>query len=260
MKKIAIFVEGFTEKIFTIRLLQSLAGRRQITFVFMRQENGLIKHDPGSIENVLTGMIDSHMIDGTKKSDELIELSTANPDEQCGQDDIYVLIINCGTDSQVVSQIKRKQKSLHAAGYSKIIGLKDLHPASLMDEASLNTDIQNIINSAEIETSFVFAVLETESWFLEEVNHFEKIDPQMTLPAILEKGFDLVNKRGYEWESPAKTLHQIYSEWKYAYRKNRRSINRTVGVLDWDEMYVNVSSKSPSLRRLIDYFENALFE
>ena len=99
MTKIAIFVEGHTELIFMDRLVQEFAS-----------EVGLaVEHAQGS--------------GGSKRARrwKMYKQVTPGPQHQ-----YYVLIVNCTGDSKVNSDILDRYDGLVRAGYSFIIGLRDV--------------------------------------------------------------------------------------------------------------------------------------
>jgi hypothetical protein len=94
-KRFAVFVEGLTEQEFTIRLLTELAGKHGIEFEVHRQDRGYLS-----------------LVDFIPHESPVI----------------HVLVANCCNDGQVKSQIKDQYNSLKSAGYSLIVGLRDVYP------------------------------------------------------------------------------------------------------------------------------------
>ena len=54
---------------------------------------------------------------------------------------VHVLIANCCNDEQVKSQIKDNYQSLKRAGYSLVIGLRDIYPFGHDDIAKLEAGL-----------------------------------------------------------------------------------------------------------------------
>lgn len=226
MRKIAIFVEGYTEQQFIVKLLLSIAGRREITIEIKEQNKGSLH---------------------------LTEIKgVTNPL------DYYILLVNCCTDNQVKSQINKQYQSLKQSGYSKVIGLRDVFPKSHTDIPKIQRLMNvGLPNTDDIE--IVLAILEIEAWFIEEHTHFTRVHPQMTLENIARLGINLRTSRAEDLPNPAELLHQIYSNWNMAYKKKSNQINRSIEALCETELYCNVSQRSTSLNTLISSLENAMF-
>jgi hypothetical protein len=93
--KVALFVEGLTELEFVKSLITELCGARGIAFEIYEQYRGnlvlvKVERPPGA--------------------------ST------------HILIADCHSDDQVKTQIRDQYPSLVAAGYSHVIGLRDVYP------------------------------------------------------------------------------------------------------------------------------------
>jgi hypothetical protein len=103
------------------------------------------------------------------------------------------------------------------------------------------------------------AVMEIESWFLDELTHFQRIHPNLTLPRITAAGFDLVNRNGSSWDHPAETLDTIYKLEGRRYRKKIPHIRRTINSIDMDEFYLTSRGRSQSLSGFLESIEDAIF-
>ncbi|WP_165385155.1 DUF4276 family protein [Rahnella sp. CFA14(1/10)] len=229
-KKIAIFVEGLTEQEFVIKLIQELAGKRGVVFEVRKQHKSLL---------------------------DLVELrtdNTLNPE-------IFVLMVNCATDSQVKSQIRDQFQNLKNAGYSTIIGLRDIYPDfKRQDVPRLQQSLYlGLVMDPALPINLHLAILEIEAWFLEELTHFARIDAGIKLQNIVNAGFDPSSSRAYELDHPADTLHLIYNSVGKAYNKTKKHIQRTVEALSYDSLYVDVRGKSPSLDAFVSSLESAIF-
>lgn len=226
LKKLAVFVEGFTEQEFTIRLIIELVGKHNVSFEIHRQDKGHLS---------------------------LVELRAQLTPA------IHILVANCCTDNQVKSQIADQYLSLQSAGYSLVIGLRDVYPLGHADipklEANLNIGLPAGIPAIRMH----LAILEIEAWFLEELTHFERIDPNLTLPIVIANGFDYLNVRAADLPNPAMTLDNIYKSVGKRYQKKAKHIQRTVEALSYEDMYENVSSKSPAFNKYLLSLEEGLF-
>lgn len=226
MKKIAVFVEGYTEQQFVIKLINSIAGKRGVTFELREQFKGLLQ---------------------------IVEL------RQVQDSEFFILLVNCQADSQVKSQVVSQHASLTASGYTKIIGLRDVFPHTHEDLPMVEKFLSAGLPVNGIKIEIVLAVMEVESWFIDELTHYSRIDPTMTVESIVAKGYDIVGVRGHQWQQPAATLDAIYSGWGIRYRKRTNQINRSVNALSDEELYVTVRHKAPSLDGLINSLEDCFF-
>ncbi len=225
-KKFAVFVEGLTEQEFTIRLMTELAGKHGIEFEIHRQNKGYL-----SLVNFI-------------------------PHESPV---IHVLVANCCNDEQVKSQIKDQYESLKSAGYSLVVGLRDVYPSTHNEISILE---RNLLVGLSIDTLPVhlhLAVMEIEAWFLEELTHFYRIDEKITDTKIISNGFDFNAIQASELPHPAETLEKIYQSVGKGYSKNKRQLQRTIDALSYEDLYVNTYQKAPSLEKFINSLEKGLF-
>lgn len=225
-KKLAIFVEGLTEQEFTIQLIIELAGRHQVSFELHRQDRGYLS-----------------FVEFRHHSSPVI----------------HVLVANCCTDNQVKSQIADQHRSLQLAGYSLIIGLRDVYPLTHVDIPQLEKYLHIGLPTGFPAIRMHLAILEIEAWFLEELTHFQRIDPNITLSTVIANGFDYLNVRADDLPNPANTLDTIYKSVGKRYTKKTRHIQRTIDALSYEDMYVNVSSKLPAFNNFLLSLEEGMF-
>jgi len=226
MSKIAIFVEGLTEQELTIKVIESLCGHRQVRFEIHRQERGILNF----VE--IRGVDHAH---------------------------IYVLVANCSHDGQVKTQIIDRYNGLVTQGYNKIIGIRDVYPFGKSELEQLEINKYYGIPSGEVPIEMHFAIMETESWFLDEITHFKRISPELTIEYLSSCGYDVENNYGDYWDHPAKILDEIYSLKNFRYKKTKRSIKRTINALDMENFYINSTIRSKSLSNFIDSIESVIF-
>jgi phosphohistidine phosphatase SixA len=103
------------------------------------------------------------------------------------------------------------------------------------------------------------AIMETEAWFLEEVTHFSHIDKKITNANLVANGFDPAIMRAHALQQPAVILDNIYKSAGKRYKKTKKQIQRTVKVLSYEELYVNIRPKAPSLDSFVSSLEAGLF-
>lgn len=177
----------------------------------------------------------------------------------------FMLIADCATDGQVLTQIRERYGNLVGQGYTQILGLRDVYPLTHADIARLRVGLANGIPTGNVPVEIHLAVLETEAWFLDEWTHFERIDPSLTEANRKAGGFDLRSNPGEQWPHPARTLSSIYRLAKKTYltaggrRKRAYHIDRTISTLDPEELYVSVAARSASFGRFVSSLETALF-
>ncbi|KFX61029.1 DUF4276 family protein [Paraburkholderia fungorum] len=226
MRSIAIFVEGLTEQEFVVKLLSAVAGRKGITFEIKRQHRGLL------------------------------ELTELRPHMA---PDFYVLVVNCCNDGQVKSQIKDQYNSLKAAGYSLVVGLRDVYPLTAADIPKLNANMYTGLAVDTLPIALHLAILEVEAWFIEESTHFTKIDPAISADILKANGFHPGVDLACDLPHPAETLDAIYSTVGKRYAKKANQIQRTVEALSYEELYVNVRQRAASFHEFLNTLEASMF-
>lgn len=226
IKKIAFFVEGKTEQEFTVKLIRELLGKKNARFeIFEQFRSNLVlqevKDDGAAIYNIL--------------------------------------IACCNTDNQIKSQINENYNRLVQEGYSYIVGLRDVYPLTHADVPKVLSLLNDRLVQGPVPIILNLAILEIESWFLQECTHFQRISPDITHDMKLSSGYDCDNVNAESIANPADMLHTIYSKVGMAYKKRGSYINRTIGALSFEEVYVNCSKKSASLNAYIQSIETSLF-
>lgn len=223
MKRAAFFVEGLTEAIFLQRLLEEIIGKRHLVFRFAEQKFGRVVFAAPST----------------------VELATYE-----------ILIVNCCNDDQVKSRIIEERERLIVAGYSLIVGIRDVYPADATAIPYLRRFLHHRLPTSGIKIEMILAVMEIEAWFISEHTHFQRISPTLTTEAIQASvGFDIQLIDVETIACPADTLHLIYSVAGMAYHKTRSHFQRTVDELDIAEIYWNKSSSVPALGHLVSVID-----
>ncbi len=222
----AIFVEGKTETYFAKKLVEEIGGRKKLA-VISKELHGDVAHCSRVIHQVTATNI----------------ANTAA---------YYVLVLDCGNDDKVVSDIGAHYQKLVSSGYSIIVGIRDVYPIKREDIEKLRRNMGYMIPTKPILVQYVLGVMEVECWFLSEHTHFERISGALNPDRIRDKlGFDVrvddMQLRG----KPADDLHAAYAIEKLAYTKRAKNIQRTVNALDYAEVYLSVKDRVPDLGRLI---------
>lgn len=235
MKKIAIFVEGQTEQFFVSKLLQEIAGRKNIS-VTLYQLRG-----------------------GSKSPKQQILVSNPLYSSQSFMATHEVLIYDCGSDEKVKSDILEQGPSLKAQGYSKILGIRDLYPWPHTELTRLERGLKFIPSHYQplpLPHDIIVAVMEVEAWFLAECHHYGRIDANLSVSLITSQlGFNPCTEDMTLRPHPAKDLHDIYHLVGKAYQKKAKQVQRTVECLDYAEIYLKPkSTQLAELIRQIDAF------
>ena len=229
MKKLAIFVEGLTEQLFVQKLLVEIAAKNHFTFELRRA------------------------FGGNRVPRRLITLTAANnpPDPSA-----LVMIIDCGTDNRVMSDVRDTYDKLVASDYSGIIALRDVYPEDRGDLPKLELGAKYGIKTVPVLVNTVFAVMEVEAWFIAEYTHFQRIDPALTKDFVEAKmGFDITACAVEDFGHPADILNQIYQLAGHSYVKRRDSLQSCIDAIDYAALYFGASNRSNSFRNLLVHLD-----
>lgn len=223
MKKVAIFVEGYTEFYFLERLIAELAGWGKVSLELAKQHAG-----------------------------RLILLNTTGAPQETAL--IHVLLVNCCGDGSVKSFILERKTRLAEQGYTHVLGLQDLYPKQHHDLEKFKSMISKGLDDENIDIKMCIAVAEIEAWFLGELTHYARIDPQLSHEIIIEKlNFDPVNSDiELEVRHPSKLLDKVYNIAGLSYSKRESEVKRVISSLNYEELYTTTRDKSKSLNNLLE--------
>lgn len=236
MKKLAIFVEGLTEQLFISKLFIELAGEKNIKIECQKA-----RRTPSG-----------------NRSFQVIDATATTTDQK-----YYVLIRDCGSDSTVKTDIINSCENLSHKNYEKILGLRDVYPLKHSDIPQLERRLSFGVPTRFIPIRILLAVMECEAWFLAETTHYEKIDPLITLDKVrnllsFDPSCDNVENR----TNPADDLNRIYHLAGKAYikdrKKDRKRISRTIEVLDYGLIYLDLRNRIQRLGELITEIDEFL--
>lgn len=233
MIKIAVFVEGQTEQLFAERLIEEIAGRNRVSIVKRR-----------AVGKGIVGSRTLLTIEGERGTEARY----------------YAVLIDCGCDNRVGSDIRDNYEKLVESGFSFIIGIRDVYPDfRLADVPKLRTHLNYKLRTVPIQVLFVLGVMEIEAWFLAEHTHFLKLSPLLTLPAIVSAvGFDPSQDDLTLRTHPAEDLNRIYTLAGLSYNKKRWRTLFTLDALDFEVIYLTLRSRIPDLHAFILHIENFL--
>lgn len=230
MKRAAFFVEGLTELLFVKRLLSEVAGAKRIIF----QEEAW-------------------------HSKAFVTLTSAPLTP--GDETHFALIIDCQGDRSVKSAMMDRRQRLQAAGYERLVGLRDVYPEDRSTIADLRRSLRYGVPTRGVRTTIYLAVMEIEAWFVQELSHFARIDSSLTDAVLQASG--ILMPQGLSAETldhPAATLDEIYKLANKRYRKRRAQLSRTVDALDFAELYLRHRDGLPSFASFVGEIESFLAE
>ncbi len=174
MKKIAFFTEGQSELIFVCRLIEIIFIDREI--------------------NVECVDLNNENSDSNSNFDCLTNINFPNPE-------IHFLIINCGSDDGVISNIKSQANKMFEKNFDYILGLRDvgykqfiklcynnqrpnkINNVVVADYINQKLDLIRRINGSG-RIHLHFEVMEFEAWLLSMHSLFPKIDETLTIENI----------------------------------------------------------------------------
>lgn len=219
MKKVAIFVEGMTEQKFVVMFLTEWFNSLGIQVQLAKQLRGTV----------------------------VLQTVSVTPTNI----DAFVMVVDCANDEQVMTQIRDQYQKLVNAGYTAVIGLRDVYPKTHSEIELLRKGLERALPKGSIKAEIYLAEMEVEAWFIAEATHFSRISPKLTVKRIADGGFDL-SIPCESWPQPANTLHQIYKLEGLAYRKSAKNVKRTIAALSRTEIAINVIPAVSSLSGFVD--------
>lgn len=227
MKKIAFFVEGQTEAIFTRRLISELASERDIRLQLHKLSNG-----------PLTILTNQH---------------------QQGDEKYYALICDCGNDSSVKTKIIENAEGLSAQGFDKIIGLRDLRPGTLAELRKYRRLLPKGLQELPVPTEIIIAVREIEAWFIAEWRHFRNIHHSLTPHRIWSSlQVDVRTHDVRAIDEPYELLRASYAIFKIPYSKKAKQVRRIMDAISFEHFYDDVRQRVEEVDQFITAIEDFL--
>ena len=234
MKRIAIFVEGLTEQILVRRMLETVMQKKNIAIQTVKITGG-------------------HSI--------RMNFTIMHAAKVYGRTAYYVLIYDCGGETNVKGYLMMQRKKLVEKGYTCILGLRDVYPNFTQEDIpKLEKGLNFQISQKGALTHIHLAIMETEAWFLGEYHHLRKVSQSLT-PEFIEKrlGFNPKTENMEDRQAPAQDLKRVYRLVGHDYTKKRYKLNSIVSKLDFYYFTHSLSSKMKSLgdfvRQLETFFE-----
>jgi hypothetical protein len=228
MIRIAVFVEGQTER----KFVKKLIGRRYRSISFAVKEISL------RYKNSFIRMGEA---DGT------------------GSVDCRLLIVEVPSVEKVLSVIRDNASSLVSRyGYERLIGLRDLRPKKRRDKETVIAAIARFLARVpeHDRIGVVVAIMETEAWFLCDWRMFEKMDTSLTREYIKrERGVDVAEgDPELIYDKPSKTMDDILSLVGMRYRKREEEVDQVVNNLDMQYLFSCIG-KIDSFFRFVGEFD-----
>lgn len=230
MKKLAIFVEGLTEQILVRHMLKAVLDRNRIAIQTVKITGG------HNVRMSFTVMRAAHV------------------DHQT---DYYVLIYDCGGESNVKGYLVSQREKLVANGYTRILGLRDAYPNFGREELpKLIRGLNYQLPQKKAFTRIYLAIMETEAWFLGEYRHLRKISRRLT-PEFIEKnlGFNPRTENMEGRDQPARDMKAVYQLAGHDYTKKRDRLNAVVSKLDFNFFTHELARKMSSLGSFVEGLE-----
>lgn len=231
MHKLAIFVEGYTELLFADRLITEIGETHSIAIEHRKISGG---GKSGKVPRVMS----------------TIQAANINSDKK-----YFILIFDCGGDTQLKARILEEHQGLTSSGYFKIIGLRDVFPEfSYADIPRLQLGLKTYIKTSLIPVDFILSVMEIEAWFLSEINHFSSISTSIDFDNVKKTlGLDLINDDFSTRHNPAKDLDDVYKTGGVSYQKGS---DLTINALDYTYAYIELPKKIPYLKQLCKHLDD----
>jgi hypothetical protein len=224
MKKIALFVEGQTEQIFSAKLIREFIGKHGYTIEKYK------------------------FIGGHKIERKPLKLTTKSTDSE---NEFYFIIYDCGGDGKVQSDIRERIDSLQEEAFNLIIGIRDVYPETDLEKLRKYLYFR-ISSHASVAVKIVLAINEIESWFIAEENHYAKISSELSFETVNKiSGIDVRSDSTESIPHPSSILKQIYIEGGTTYNKSEKKVHRTVDALDYDNLYLAVRKRNASLNEFL---------
>lgn len=231
MKKIAFFVEGQTEQVFINRLVKEIIGYNNLTVLLKKITGGTNAPKREFVRNYSISL----------------------------KSEYTALIYDCGSDNRVKSEILDNINSLREAGYTCIVGLRDLYPLSIEELPRLEKGLKFLpypLKKKDCPFDIVIAVREVETWFLAETSHFQKVNKSLT-GRFIEKhlGFNPDTVNPISREHPSEDINRIYKLVGRSYTKKYWQVEKLVNRLDFNKIRKDLRYKISSLDELITTIE-----
>ena len=231
MRRLAIFVEGLTEQILVRQMLQAVLDRNRIAIQAVKITGG---HNVRMSFTVMKAADVNH------------------------QTEYYVLIFDCGGETNVKSYMLAHRQKLVSNGYQMVLGLRDVYPSfERKDVGKLRKGLNHQLPQKRARTHIHLAIMETEAWFLGEFHHLRRVSKLLS-PEFIEKHLGF-NPRTADIEGrdhPSTDLKAAYQLAGHDYTKKRDRLNAVVSKLDFKYFTHGLCERLPSLNLFVTDLES----
>ena len=205
MSRIAIFVEGQTEKIFVERFLQEYLGGCQIEIEFQKRLGKTLTKVTGIRHNPFA--------------------------------EYHFSIIDMTGDSNVFSALYERAEQMMQRGYAYLLGVRDVYPQYTRDKIPIILrDLRKLFSRFSFGDRLkpIFAIMEIEAWFLADYKVFSRINSSIT-PEFVKKqlNIDLLQTNPQSYEHPSSIVNKIFNLFGETYKKREKQSYQIVYRLDY---------------------------
>jgi len=207
LKKIGIFVEGQTDRIFVVKFLSEyLGGEHKFSRLERKFKN--------------------------KNRDEFIT-KRIYPEAK-----YFILIFDSSGDGNVLPALyERAENMIQNQNFEYLIALEDLYNRPRNKKKLIISKFEERIKVFRFHDRlrFVLAIMELESWFLADANVFSRINNILTPEYIHEKiNINLLAINPESLPHPAETINKIYKLLDQSYKKTKDQAYQITERLDFD--------------------------
>ncbi len=182
---------------------------------------------------------------------------------------VYLMIVDVGNDTKVLSAIRDREKNLITKGYERIFGLRDMYSQAYRKRSSVIDQDLNATFIAQAQATIsqmhysdriqlFFAIMELESWLLSSHNLFCKLDPSLSLDKIQTiLGFNLKEIcPENDLFHPTDQVNTIFNSIGQRYKKSKSQLEAILAGLSESDIHDAIrDNRCPSLESLVIQLE-----
>ena len=206
MKKVAIFVEGQTEKIFVEKFLYEYFNTYYIEIEFQKRLGKTYTKLIGKRENPFA--------------------------------EYHFSIVDMTGDANVFSALYERAEQMMQRGYTYLLGVRDVYPQYTRDEIPVVLrNLRKLFSQFSYGDRLkpIFAIMEIEAWFLADYHVFSRINPIITPEFVKEQlNIDLIQTDPQSYEHPSGIINKIFNLFGETYKKREKQSYQIVSRLDYD--------------------------
>lgn len=169
-------------------------------------------------------------------------------------------------DNKVNSDVNEIIPNLQQLDFSAIIALKDLR-GDVNGRSKIEADLPSVeagdryaFANSPIPITSIIAVMEIETWFIGETNHYTNYDARLT-KNLIQANKCIINVDPYVDRlegiaEPAETLDRIYQLVRRHYSKKERVRRKTIQAIDWNNLYFMLPRRITKLHDFVTAIDN----